>query len=87
MVQTTGAHTQKAGREEKYMPPTVGTMYIHVADSYSNSSGRNIVSSVNHSNMMEIIRKGVDSVTTVLEFCIQNTFLRLVVRAVVEVCQ
>jgi CO dehydrogenase/acetyl-CoA synthase alpha subunit len=46
------------------------------ADSFQNSLNHKIVSSVNHADMMEIIRKGVDSVTTVLEYCIKNTFLR-----------
>lgn len=60
----------------KYIPPHEGTAYILVGDSFNHKGSRKIVTAVDHSNMMDVIRKGVDNIVTVLEFCIQSTYLR-----------
>lgn len=61
---------------KKYVPPYDGTAYILVGDSFNHKGTRKIVTAVDHSNMMDVIRKGVDNIVTVLEFCIQSTYLR-----------
>jgi hypothetical protein len=61
----------------KYVPPHTGTMFMHVADSFASIGAYSVLSAVDHSNMMEVAKTGVDSVSTVLEFCIQNSYLRL----------
>jgi len=60
----------------KYIPPETGMIYIQVCEDYSSQNNARTVTAIEHSNIMELVRKGVESVSTVLEFCIQNSFLR-----------
>lgn len=61
----------------KYTPPCVGTMYMHVSDDFSSRATFRVARATDHFNMMEVVRKGVDNVSTVLEYCIQNSYFRL----------
>lgn len=61
---------------KKYLPPHDGIIYALVGDSFNHKGSKKIVTAVDHSNMMDVIRRGVDNIVTVLEFGIQATYLR-----------
>jgi len=67
----------KSDPDQPYVPPTSGTLFVQVGDSYNDKGGAKTVSSVDHANMMDLVRKGVDSVSKTLELSIQNAKLRL----------
>jgi hypothetical protein len=64
---------QLAGK--KYLPPLTGSLYIILSDEF-NISSQKILSSEDHSHMVEFVKYGVENVSKALKFSIANIRVR-----------
>lgn len=61
--------------KRKYIPPLTGSLYIILSDEF-NISSQKILSSDDHSHLVEFVKYGVENVSKALQFSIANTRVR-----------
>lgn len=61
----------------KYVPPKAGTMWVEVEDSFSTQGADAVMSESAHSQMLEIVRGGTESLAKVLNYSIQHAKMHL----------